>query len=573
MKTQIPSVFKPLFYYDYLYYVFYGGRGSGKTENIAQVLVVLASSLRIRILCIRESQNSISESVKATLEKWISQLNLNSSFTVTKASIVSKTGSEFIFAGMRSHNAVNVKSISDINITWIEEAEAFSKKSWQLLVPSVIRTENPKIIISFNPNKDDDIIYQTFVSNTPPAKTYIAKMTYKDNPFFKGTQLEQVMIDNRERWPKEEFEHVWLGELVKYSEGSLFKDANLEPLHLAIDRFTQLVIACDPATTDNTTSNEYGVVIMGKTAEGLVAIIDDFSGVMSPFEFSQAVIKAKTLYNVNNVVVEVNNGGDFIKALLLEADPTLSIKQVRASINKMHRALPVSNLFAVKKIRLNQSLPKLERQLRLMTDKGYMGNKGESPDRLDAMVWGAYELFGIRDKDSVNTMFRADYFSIDLSDTFLTDSNIVYLTVYKTYLTGVVFNLVRTVTEVKMVFTDAFMYDSYQQCEYLNNKNYICFVENTPLNSWYSSMNNVIKFDGLGNTKLDALALLILPTIKNKQIAISDNFKVRHHNGILQNILLTELNEFTYTALDRCQIFYIFACSVCKTFSLKLKEA
>lgn len=573
MKTQIPSVFKPLFYYDYLYYVFYGGRGSGKTENIAQVLVVLASSLRIRILCIRESQNSISESVKATLEKWISQLNLNSSFTITKASIVSKTGSEFIFAGMRSHNAVNVKSISDINITWIEEAEAFSKKSWQLLVPSVIRTENPKIIISFNPNKDDDIIYQTFVSNTPPAKTYIAKMTYKDNPFFKGTQLEQVMIDNRERWPKEEFEHVWLGELVKYSEGSLFKDANLEPLHLTIDKFTQLVIACDPATTDNTASNEYGVVIMGKTAEGLVAIIDDFSNVMSPFEFSQAVMKAKSLYNVNNVVVEVNNGGDFIKALLLEADPTLSIKQVRASTNKMHRALPVSNLFAVKKIRLNQSLPKLERQLRLMTDKGYMGNKGESPDRLDAMVWGAYELFGIRDKDSVNTLFRADYFDVDLSDTFLTDSNIVYLTVYKTYLTGVVFNLVRTVTEVKMIFTDAFIYDSYQQCEYLNNKNYICFVENTPLNSWYSSMNNVIKFDGLGNTKLDALALLILPTIKSKLVAISDNFKARHHNGILQNILLTELNEFTYTALDRCQIFYIFACAVCKTFSLKLKEA
>lgn len=572
MKTQLPSAFRPLFNSDYLYYVFYGGRGSGKTENIAQSLIILSLTATLRILCIRESQNSISESVKATLEKWIGLLDLHQHFTITKASIVSKTGSEFIFAGMRSHNAVNVKSISDINITWIEEAEAFSKKSWQLLVPSVIRTENPKIIISFNPNKDDDIIYQTFVSNTPPANSYIKQMTYKDNPFFKGTQLEQVMLDNRERWPKEEFDHVWLGTLVKYSEGSLFKDANLEPLGLALHRFSKIVIACDPATTDNNTSNEYGIVVMGKTAEGLVAIIDDLSDVMSPFEFSQAVLKAKGLYNTNEVIVEVNNGGDFIKALLLEADPFLSIKAVRASTNKMHRALPVSNLFALKKIRLNQSLTKLERQLRLMTDKGYMGNKGESPDRLDAMVWGAYELFGIKDKESVNTIFKADYFEADLSDTQLVETNIVYLTTYKTFVTGVVFNIVRTLTEVKLVFTDAFVYDSYQECEYLNDKNYICFVENTPLNNGCSTMTNVMKFEGLGNNKLDQLALLMLPIVKNKHIIVSTEFKLRHHNGILQNILLTELNEFTYENTDRCQIFYIFACAVCKNFNLRLKE-
>ena len=571
MKAQIPAAFQPLFYNDYLYYVYYGGRGAAKTESIAQILVIMAVSSSLRILCIRESQNSISESVKATIEKWIDQLGLTSKFNVTKTGISSVTGSEFIFAGMRAHNAVNVKSISDINITWIEEAEAFSKKSWQLLVPSVIRTENPKIIISFNPNRDDDVIYQTFVSNTPPASSFVKKMTYRDNPFFKGSQLEKVMIDNRERLPIEEFNHIWLGDLVKYSEDSLFKDANLQPLEFTNDRFSRIVIACDPATTDNSISNEYGVVVLGKTTDGLVAILDDYSGNMSPYEFSQTVVKAKEFYNTNEVIAEVNNGGDFIKAVLLESDPYLNVKSVRASTNKMHRALPVSNLFALKKIRFNKQLSKLERQLRLMTNKGYKGNKGESPDRLDAMVWGCYELFGLKDKETINTLFKPEYFTDSIDGFILVDTNIVYMTTFKTQITGIVFSLYKRVHEVKLVITDSFIYEAYNECEYLNNKNYVCFVENTPLNSWWKQCTNTVTFDGLGTDKLQDITLLVLPVIKQKAVIIAEDCKVRQLDGINQNIILSELMEFSYESLDRCRVFYIFSSAICKQFALKLK--
>ena len=571
MKAQIPIAFQPLFYNDYLYYVYYGGRGAAKTESIAQILVIMAASSALRILCIRESQNSISESVKATIEKWIDQLGLNNKFNITKTGISSVTGSEFIFAGMRAHNAVNVKSISDINITWIEEAEAFSKKSWQLLVPSVIRTENPKIIISFNPNRDDDIIYQTFVSNTPPASSFVKKMTYRDNPFFKGSQLEKVMIDNKERLPLEEFNHIWLGDLVKYSEDSLFKDANLQPLEFTLDKFSRIVIACDPATTDNSISNEYGIVVLGKTSDGLVAILDDYSSNMSPYEFSQTVVRAKEFYNTNEVIVEVNNGGDFIKAVLLESDPYLNVKSVRASTNKMHRALPVSNLFALKKVRFNKQLSKLERQLRLMTNKGYKGNKGESPDRLDAMVWGCYELFGLKDKETINTLFKPEYFEDSLDGFILVDSNIVYITTFKTQITGIVFSLYKRVNEVKLKVVDSFIYEAYNECEYLNDKNYICFVENTPLNSWWKNCNNTVTFDGLGTDKLQDIILLVLPVIKQKAIIIGEDSKVRQFEGVNQNILLSELMEFSYEALEKSKIFYIFASSICKQFGLKLK--
>lgn len=559
--ARLPVHYKPLFGHDYLYYCYYGGRGGGKTENIAQALVLIAVAQKVRILCIRETQSSISESVKATIEKWIYELELQTQFKITHMSIVSKSGSEFIFSGMRSNNAVNLKSISDIDITWVEEAEAFSKRSWQLLVPSVTRTANPKIIVSFNPFKEEDIIYQTFVASTPPARSLVQHVNYFDNPFFKGTNLEKVMIDDESRLPKAEFDHIWLGELVQYTDDSLFKEADFTPRYYDASRFSKIIIACDPAATDSQTSNEFGIIVLGKLSSGEVLVLDDFSGNMSPFEFTTQVAFAKSVYKTNNVVVEVNNGGDFIKAVLLESDPFLNVREVRAGQDKMQRAMPVSNLFALKKVHFNKPLAKLERQMRLMTFRGYLGDRGESPDRLDAMVWGIYELFDLKSKDTINSIFQPKYFEYtaqDLEGYLESPETLVYLTTHKTQITGIAFKLLQSLENARVKIIDSFVLDTYKECEYLNDPSAIVYVERADVNKFYNEFNNTLLFNSPETRDITQLVLQITPIIKGGRVIFDSNAKTRIFQGYEQNILRQELMSFTYESGDKLYLIYIF---------------
>lgn len=183
---KVQECFKYILDNHYTYLCYYGGRGGGKSESIAQMLVLRAyNEPRLRILCMRETQNTIADSVKSILEKWIHSLELSDEFRIKTDKIEAKNGSTFLFKGMQEYNAGNIKSIADINITWIEEAQYFSERSWELLVPSVIRAKNPKIILSLNPTTADDIVYKTFIGNIPPPKSYVKCINYYDNPFLK----------------------------------------------------------------------------------------------------------------------------------------------------------------------------------------------------------------------------------------------------------------------------------------------------------------------------------------------------------------------------------------------------
>ena len=416
MKVRILKDYKPLFKNRHIYYVYYGGRGGGKTESIAQSLVILATDKDRpqKILCIRESQSSLSESVKSVIESWIDKMNLWKYFRVLNNRIeCTYSGSEFIFMGMRSHNAVNVKSIHGVTITWIEEAEAFSKRSWDLLVPSVTRTPDPKIIISFNPYREDDIIYKTFVVSTPPPKSFIKKVTYKDNPYFNDTNLAEQRLHDEMVLPHSEYAHKWDGELKLESEFALFDEECLNNIQNYIpESYSRIIVAADPATTNKEKSNEYGVIVMALTVSGKCVFLEDLSGSFTPTDFANTCIKAYHKYHADTIVVEVNNGGDFIKSAILSIDPLVSVTEVRATKDKINRALPVANLA---KIGLISHLPKADdskivRQMKLMTQKGYLGERGESPDRLDAYVWAVYELKQLSEKRQDATLFSMKEF-------------------------------------------------------------------------------------------------------------------------------------------------------------------
>ena len=215
--VKIPAVFAPLWKPN-RYKVFYGGRGSGKSWAVARALLIMALSRPLRILCAREYQTSIADSVHKLLAEQIDALGLSKWYTVTKNGITNAMGSEFIFKGIH-HNIMEIKSTEGVDICWIEEAQAVSEESWQVLIPTV-RKPGSEIWITFNPLDEDDPTYKRFVVAPPPA-AYVAKINWRDNPWFPDVLREEM--EYMRRVDPEGYAHVWEGEVRTISDAVIFK--------------------------------------------------------------------------------------------------------------------------------------------------------------------------------------------------------------------------------------------------------------------------------------------------------------------------------------------------------------
>jgi phage terminase large subunit len=149
------------------YKILYGGRGSAKSWSVARALIAIAVQKPTRILCARELQNSISDSVIALLSDQIKAMGLESFFDVQRTAIYGLNGSEFSFVGLK-HNVTSIKSFEGVDICWCEEGQAISKVSWETLIPT-IRKPNSEIWVTFNPDLDTDETYKRLVVNPPPS--------------------------------------------------------------------------------------------------------------------------------------------------------------------------------------------------------------------------------------------------------------------------------------------------------------------------------------------------------------------------------------------------------------------
>lgn len=199
------------------YKIAYGGRGGAKSWGFARALLVLAAQKPIRVLCAREIQKSIQDSVHKLLADQISDMGLQGFFEIQKTAIYGKNGSEFLFAGLR-HNISNLKSYEGVDIVWIEEAQSVSKASWDVLIPT-IRKPDSEIWLSFNPDLEDDETYQRFVM-TPPTGAIVEKISYQDNPWFPDV-LRQEMEDCR-RKSESDYLHIWDGQCRQAVDGAIF---------------------------------------------------------------------------------------------------------------------------------------------------------------------------------------------------------------------------------------------------------------------------------------------------------------------------------------------------------------
>lgn len=191
------------------YKVAYGGRGSGKSWTVARCLILLALKSKVRILCTRQLQTSIANSVHKLLSDSITLLKLEDMFEITRDTIRCKNGSEFFFKGIQN-NINEIKSIEGIDYCWVEEAQSVSNDSWEVLIPT-IRKEDSEIWITFNPDRDEDSTYQRFIQN-PPPNSIVRLTNYNDNPWFPEVLKREMNYCKEVDFGK--YEHIWLGKTV-----------------------------------------------------------------------------------------------------------------------------------------------------------------------------------------------------------------------------------------------------------------------------------------------------------------------------------------------------------------------
>ena len=201
------------------YKVAYGGRGSGKSWGFARALLLQASNKPLRILCAREIQRSIRQSVHQLLTDQIQALGLGPFYEVLESEIRGINGSLFSFTGLANNTVESIKSFEGVQIVWCEEAQTISRKSWDILIPT-IRKPDSEIWVSFNPNIDTDNTYQRFVVE-PPENAKVVKVNWQDNPWF-----PQVLEDERQHSLKTnpDYANIWEGDCKAAVDGAIYSN-------------------------------------------------------------------------------------------------------------------------------------------------------------------------------------------------------------------------------------------------------------------------------------------------------------------------------------------------------------
>lgn len=210
------------------YKVAYGGRGGAKSWGFARALLLLAADHPMRIVCMREVQHSIKESVFELLRQQIVDLGLQSAYEPLTAKnptdIIGVNGSKFIFSGLSNQTAESLKSFEGFDVCWVEEAQAVTRRSWDILTPT-IRKDGSEIWISLNPELDTDETWKRFVLN-PPKGAVVVEINYSDNPF-----LPQILRDEREEFKRQvdlgvrdndDYDNIWNGKTKAALPGSIY---------------------------------------------------------------------------------------------------------------------------------------------------------------------------------------------------------------------------------------------------------------------------------------------------------------------------------------------------------------
>jgi phage terminase large subunit len=223
IEARFPPKLKFLFE-PHRYKVAHGGRGSAKSWSFARALLIQGAERPLRIGCFREVQKSIKDSVHKLLGDQIEELGLGAFYEVLDTVIRGRNGTEFIFAGLAQHTVETIKSYEGLDRAWVEEGQAVSKRSWNVLRPT-IRKHGSEIWCTYNPELETDATHELFVGD-PPANAMVVELNYVDNPWFGGV-LEDERAECERRAPKD-YANIWLGKCKPAVAGAIYYEQIVE---------------------------------------------------------------------------------------------------------------------------------------------------------------------------------------------------------------------------------------------------------------------------------------------------------------------------------------------------------
>lgn len=207
----------------------WGGRGSAKSHFFAGLVLEDAITDGVDVVCIREIQRTLDQSVKKLLEIKIREHNIGDYFEVQDRRILTRPtgGGQGVisFEGMQNHTADSVKSLEGFGRAWVEEAQSLSQRSLDLLRPT-IRSSGSQLWFSWNPDEPTDPVDMLLRGGEPPPDSVVVEASYRDNPWFPVELRDEMEYDKR-RDP-DKYGHVWLGGYRALSEARVFKNWRVE---------------------------------------------------------------------------------------------------------------------------------------------------------------------------------------------------------------------------------------------------------------------------------------------------------------------------------------------------------
>jgi len=233
----------------------YGGRGSGKSWAFARALIILGRRRKLFIVCAREIQKSIKESVHKLIADQVNELGYNDFYQIKESEIVGANGTKFAFVGIRN-NVASIKSMEAIDVFAVFEAATVSENSWDVVLPTVRRDppfgpfdRGSEVWIEFNPELERDETYKRFVLD-PPSDCVSVEMNWDDNPFFPDVLRQQK--DEMLAKDPDNARTVWDGKPRKTLKGAIFareletaiKENRLSP-HIRLDPTKPCVFSFD----------------------------------------------------------------------------------------------------------------------------------------------------------------------------------------------------------------------------------------------------------------------------------------------------------------------------------------
>ena len=317
--VQIPAPLMPLLDLGrWRFKVTHGGRGGAKSHSIAQALIMLADAQPLRIACCREVQKTLAESSKQVIEDYIERMGVEDSFVSQKNAVIHRrTGSLFGFHGLREHTAKSIKSLENTHIAWVEEADSVSKRSYEMLIPTIRPAQKgavSEIWLSFNPDKSDDYAYDRFVAHRDPD-AWVQEVNWRDNPFFPAV-LEAERVKCR-LLNEDLYQHIWEGK-CRTEVGLMFKRTMFGWYDRLPDRLS-LYMASDYAVTeDGGDFTEHGIFGLDETGETF--LVAWWYGQTAPEAWIDAAV---ALIRTHKPLMWFEEKGQILRALTAAIDARL----------------------------------------------------------------------------------------------------------------------------------------------------------------------------------------------------------------------------------------------------------